>query len=179
MMRTKTLKEDFAKKLSKSMSKNVIKLTVAFAVKQDGYANIQFDKSLESCNQRIHIHVLAEDAIGLKLAVYCVNKECELNSNGLLDIVTEIQHMIGDDGDVAIAIPINLLDKAKDIFGLTPRVFLVDYDMRVWTYFHAGGVTRLLKSNWLEVDDPDESFESEDKSVLSSGVRPHRLQYIV
>ncbi|MEM3551177.1 MAG: hypothetical protein QXN87_05475 [Candidatus Bathyarchaeia archaeon] len=179
MMRIKTLKEEFTKKLSKSMSKNAIKLAVAFSVRQEGYANIQFDKSLEFGSQKMRIHVLAKDAIGLKVAVYCVNRERELNPNELMDIVTAIQHEVGDDGDVAIAIPINLLDKAKDIFGLTPRVFLVDYDMRVWTYSHAGGVTQMLKPDWLGADEPDAFVESEDKSELPNGARLHSLQYIV
>jgi len=133
------------------ISKNALKLAAALELRSEGYSRISFDRPIESCIGKVYIHVLGEDALGFRIAIYCINKAQELNPNRVLDIVTEIQQDIGDDGDVAIAIPINLLDKAKEIFGFTPRVFLIDHEMRVWVHSRASGVTQMFKQNGLGI----------------------------
>jgi hypothetical protein len=153
--------KDSREKSTVHISKNALKLAAALELRSEGYSRISFDKPIESCLGKVYIHVLGEDALGFRMAIYCINKAQELNPNRVLDIVTEIQQDIGDDGDVVIAIPINLLDKAKEIFGFTPRVFLIDYEMRVWVHSRASGVTQMFKQNWLGTNGLEVSDEIE------------------
>jgi len=162
-----------------SISKNALKLAAALELRSEGYSRISFDRPIESCVGKVRIHVLGEDELGLRMAVYCINREHELDPNEVLDIVTAIQQNIGDDGDVAIAIPINLLDKAREIFGFTPRVFLIDYEMRVWVHSHAGGVTRILKKSGLGINMSEGLDKIEDQKERTYAAESCNVGYIV
>jgi hypothetical protein len=170
-------------KSAASISKSALKLAVALELRSEGYSRISFDRPIESCVGKVRIHVLGEDELGLRMAVYCISREHELNPNDVLDIVTAIQQSISDDGDVAIAIPIDLLEKAGEIFGMTPKVFLVDYDMRVWVYTHYhGGVTKALKRGWLEIrgqNDLDEDDDQQQKTQCLSAAKACTVEYVV
>jgi len=167
-----------------TIPKSAIKLAVALQLRSEGYDEIAFDKPIDTCVGRVYIHVLAEDPLELKVAVYCINKVEEINPNRLLDIVTAIQQIIGDDGDVAIAMPINLLSKAGQIFGMTPRVFLVDYEMRVWVYTHYhSGVTRALKRDLLEMKGQegglDEDEGQQQETPCLDAAKACNIEYVV
>jgi len=162
-----------------SISKNALKLAAALELRSEGYSRISFDRPIESCVGKVRIHVLGEDELGLRMAVYCINREHELDPNEVLDIVTAIQQSIGDDGDVAIAIPITLLNKAEEIFGMTPKVFLVDAGMRVWVYTHLGGVTRMLKRSWLGIGEPENHDKNEDQQEQLYATKSCSIEYVV
>lgn len=92
------------------------------------------------------------------------------------DTVEVIQKALGEDVDVAIAMPINLLNKAKEIFGITRKMFLVDGELRVWTHPRDDAYTEMIKHAMLSQrrdDAPD------NKDGLQDSCRWESLGYVV
>ncbi|MGQ9691457.1 MAG: hypothetical protein ACUVQY_09405 [Thermoproteota archaeon] len=152
-----------------------IKLALAVELRLEGYTRIEFDRVVVENGLRVPVHVLAEDEIGNRLAIYCIHNPEGLRPEEVLEAVATIQRQIGQDGEVVIAIPISLLDVAGDIFGLAPRIFAVDNELRVWSHACVGGVTTLIKHS-LPLSMPDES----DEDALEPDVRTagRNIQYI-
>jgi hypothetical protein len=122
-----------------------LKLSVALELKLEGYDHITFDKVIDINSTKAWVHVLAEDELGLSLAVICINRPGNLDPNALLDLVSAVQRKLGEDCEVAVAIPLTLLNKAADIYGLTPRIFLVDDKLRVWIHSCRHGITDAIR----------------------------------
>lgn len=129
----------------RDMSLTSLKLTIALELKAEGYTHIEFDKVVELNSRRAKIHVLGRDEIGDCLAVLCINRLKEVNLNILADTVEVVQKNFGEDGDVAIAIPISLLEEAGALFGITNRVFLVDHECRVWSHSCDNAYVKMIK----------------------------------
>jgi hypothetical protein len=128
-----------------STSLDTLKLSVALELKLEGYTHIAFDKVIDINSTKARVHVLAEDELGLSLAVICINRPGNLDPNALLDLVSVLQRKLGEDCEVAVAIPLTLLNKAADIYGLTPRIFLVDDRLRVWIHSCRHGITDAIR----------------------------------
>lgn len=130
----------------KTLTLDAIKLAVALELKLNGYTYITFDKTINMYGKKAKIHVTAEDELGVRYAVICINNPAKLDPDELIDMIRAIQPEVGDGGEVAIAIPIDLIDEAKDVFGLTRRMFLVDYELRVWISTSPRSVVDLIKA---------------------------------
>ncbi|MGB9959863.1 MAG: hypothetical protein ACPLKQ_05020 [Candidatus Bathyarchaeales archaeon] len=123
---------------------NQLKLAIALELKAEGYSAIIFDKVIETKKGKVRVHVFGEDTLGV-LAVVCINRLEQLNLSSLVDSVEGIQQVLGEDGDVAIAMPMHLINKADDIFGITGKVYLVDNAFRVWTHLCDNAYTKMIK----------------------------------
>ncbi|MGB9841405.1 MAG: hypothetical protein ACPLKZ_01640 [Candidatus Bathyarchaeales archaeon] len=123
-----------------------IKLAVALDLKLNGYVHITFDRPILVHGRKEKIHIHAEDDLGISYAVICISSPAKLDPNSIIDAVSAIQAEIGVEGEVAVAIPISLLDKAKDLFGLTRQMFMVDGELRVWTSTSPRSVADLIKA---------------------------------
>lgn len=130
----------------RSLTLDDIKLAVALDLKLNGYVHIKFDKPILVHGRKEKIHIHAEDDLGISYAVICISSPAKLDPNSLIDVLSAIQAEIGEEGEAAITIPIHLLDKAKDLFGLTRQMFLVDYELRVWTSTSPRSVADFIKA---------------------------------
>lgn len=115
----------------RTLTLNHIKLAVAMELRADGYGTIVFNRVLGTYDRRIRVHVYCEDELAQRLAVYSVNKPCQVKPNDVLDVISAIGKGIRD-CDVAIAFPTSLLPKAEALIGMTNNVFMVDDSGRVW-----------------------------------------------
>jgi hypothetical protein len=111
-----------------------LKLAVALELCLDGYDNVTFNKVIECGSGRVCVHVFAEDAIGSKVAVYCVGRIEEAMGDNLANVVYTITESIGDDCQVAIAIPIDLMNIVDKIADVIYRIYLIDSAGRVWIH---------------------------------------------
>lgn len=170
---------DKSKSRPKDMPLASLKLAVALELKAEGYKHIKFDKIVESNCSKVKIHVLGEDELGIRLAVLCINRLEGLNISGLTEAVEVVQRAIGEDGDVAIAIPIVLLEKANDIFDVTDRVFLVDTEYRVWTYSSDSAYTKVIKYAMLRQHELSLSEKDDEKSNIAGGQQDTRITYVI
>ncbi|MEM3361339.1 MAG: hypothetical protein QXV85_09075, partial [Candidatus Bathyarchaeia archaeon] len=93
----------------------------------------------------------------------------------LSDAVEAVQRALGEDGDVAIAIPISLLDKAGGIFGITRRMFLVDGELRVWTHLRDNAYTEMIKRIMLS---QRQDSASDDKDDIQQSCGWEGLDYV-
>ncbi|MGB9959694.1 MAG: hypothetical protein ACPLKQ_04140 [Candidatus Bathyarchaeales archaeon] len=128
-----------------SITMNQLKLCIALELKSEGFDKVFFDRGVEALGRKVRVHVLAEDELGECLAVICVNRVGGLDPLGLSDAVEVVQRALGENGDVAIAIPVSLLNKAKEIFGIARKMFLVDRELRVWTHLRDNAYTEMIK----------------------------------
>jgi len=132
-------KEKVRQKSSLTLSQ--IKLSVALELKAEGYENVFFDEVVEFKGRRAKAHVFCEDEDGFCLAVYCINRADLIR----VDKVFEVVDIISRGGyEAALAFPLNLLNKATEVIGLTRRVFMVDQDGRVWVHYPWQG-SRLIE----------------------------------
>ncbi len=134
------------KKTHRSLTLGDLKLAVALDLKLNGYVHITFDKPILIHGRKEKIHIHAEDDLGISYAVICISSPAKLDPNSIIDALSAIQAEIGEEGEVALAIPISLLDKVKDLFGLTRQMFLVDYELHVWTSTSPRSVADLIKA---------------------------------
>jgi|GEM_PF-2698208 len=169
------------KRTTAAMPLNELKLAIALELKLEGYTYITFDKVVDIDYAKARVHVLAEDELGLSLAVICINRSENLDPNTLLDLVSDVQRKLGEDCEVAIAIPLALLDKAADVFGFTPRMFMVDNKFRVWVHYGRHGVTDEIRSNLLShVATNDMTTDYNIKNAQHDlHVQMHDMKYIV
>ncbi|MCX8153614.1 MAG: hypothetical protein N3E52_04180 [Candidatus Bathyarchaeota archaeon] len=153
-----------------------LKLSIAMELRSEGYSKVFFDKVIEAFGRKARVHVLAEDELGCSLAVICMNKPGELDLGGLSDAVEVVQRSLGEDGEVAIAIPVGLLGKARKIFGITRKVFLVDEELRVWTHLCDRAYTGMIKHVMLS---QRQNGALDDKEDLPSSCEWQNLDYVV
>ncbi|MDW8024235.1 MAG: hypothetical protein RMJ15_11000 [Nitrososphaerota archaeon] len=154
---------------------NQLKLCIAMELKSEGFSTVVFDKLLEVYDRRIKVHVYGEDELGLRIAVYCVNRPCHVKPNEILDIVNLIRSGI-EDCDVALAFPLVMLDRAKVLIGLTSKVYMIDDDGKVWVHhlwniMHEDPILPALSSAHYQVDEDSEIHIREASQV--------RLHYVV
>jgi len=157
-----------------------IKLNVALELKAEGYTHIEFDRVVELNDLKTKIHVFGEDELGVRLAVLCINKPEKLDVGVLADAVEAIQRVIGEEGDVALAIPIGLLEKSRDIFGITNRVFLVDWENRVWSHSCDNAYIKMIKHAMLMQHEctSSEDEDADPQANLHCGWQGTSLSYV-
>jgi len=138
-----------------------LKLAIAMELRAEGFYKVVFDEVVEDGGRKVRVHVLGDDEVGLRLAVICINRADRLVVGSLADDVEAVQRALGEDCEVTIAIPITLLDKAGEIFGITSRIFLLDTEYRVWTHACDSAYTKMVKKVMLSEcqDDPPEVNE--------------------
>ncbi|MEM3627589.1 MAG: hypothetical protein QXZ25_06140 [Candidatus Bathyarchaeia archaeon] len=158
-----------------SLNMNQLKLSIALELRSEGFNKVFLDKVFEAFGRKVRVHVFAEDELGECLAVICVNKVGGLDPVGLSDAVEAVQRALGEDGDVAIAIPISLLDKAGGIFGITRRMFLVDGELRVWTHLRDNAYTEMIKRIMLS---QRQDSASDDKDDIQQSCGWEGLDYV-
>jgi len=123
------------KKNGNNISISQLKLAVALELSVEGYDTIVFDRIISAHGRKMKVHVYCEDEIGTRVAVLCLNKSEELKPSEVFEAIEFIESHI-EDCRVALALPIALLPRAGDIIGLTGRVYLVDFEGRVWVHDH-------------------------------------------
>jgi len=111
-----------------------MKLAVALELCLDGYDNVTFNKVIECGSERVCVHVLAEDTLGSKVAVYCVGRIEQAMRDNLANVVYTIAESIGEDCQIAIAIPIDLMNIVDEIADVVYRIYLIDSAGRVWIH---------------------------------------------
>jgi hypothetical protein len=118
-----------------NISISQLKLAVALELKAEGYDTIIFDRVISAHGRKMKVHVYCEDEVGTRIAVLCLNKSEDLKPGEVFETVEFIESHI-EDCRVALALPIALLPRACEIIGLTGRVYLVDFEGRVWVHDH-------------------------------------------
>lgn len=113
---------------------NQLKLSVAAELRAAGYTRIKFDHVVEACGIRVKVHVLDEDEISVRLAVYCISDSSKADPYDLLGRIKVINAEI-EDCEVALAFPIALLPKIEVLIGLTKRFYMVDDSGMVWVHY--------------------------------------------
>ena len=111
-----------------------LKLATALELWLDGYDNIAFNKMIGRGNKRVCIHVYAEDTMGSKVAICCVGRSEQAKRDNLADVVYMITESIGEDCQIAITIPINLMDMVDEIADVVYRIYMIDSAGRVWIH---------------------------------------------
>lgn len=158
-----------------SLTMNQLKLSIALELRSEGFNKVFFDREVEAFGRKVKVHVLAEDELGGCLAVICVNRVGGLDPVSLSDAVEVVQRALGEDADVAIAMPINLLNKAKEIFGITRKMFLVDGELRVWTHLRDNAYTEMIKRVMLS---QRRDGAPDDKDGMQHSCRWESLGYV-
>jgi hypothetical protein len=156
---------------------NQLKLSIAMELKCEGYSTVIFDKLIEACGRKIRVHVYCEDELGLRMAVYCINKSSQIKPHEIFDIVELVRNGV-EDCDVALAFPLALLPKAQVLIGLTTRVYTLDDYGRVWIHYPSNNIHR--KTSWIDQDltnpEADEGIEALNGFVATTQMR---LSYVV
>ncbi|MEM3463628.1 MAG: hypothetical protein QXL91_02070 [Candidatus Bathyarchaeia archaeon] len=163
----------------KDISLASLKLTVALELKAEGYTHIEFDKVVELNDLKVRVHVLGEDELGTRLAVLCINRLEKFNSSGLADAVEAVQRALGEEGDVAIAISISLLEEARDLFGITNRVFLVDHECRVWSHSCDNAYVKMIKYAMMRQHGENRPSEGCEGVYAASWRAQQFIEYVV
>lgn len=140
-----------------------MKLTVALELHFEGYTQILFDRTFAYAGRKVHVHVLAEDALGFKVAALCFNGVRKIVPNEVMEVVDLVERALGEDCEVVIAIPLGLLAKAKDIVGLTNRIFAVDTHGRVWIHNVGSRRSQAVLSGWNAIEDSEDPVETTTK----------------
>lgn len=164
-------------KISFTPTLNQLKLSIAMELKSEGYSTIVFDKLIETCGRIVRAHVYCEDELGLRMAVYCINKPSQVRPNEILDVIELIKSSV-EDCDVALAFPLTLLRKAEVLIGLTGKVYMLDSDGRVWIHYHWNGMHDKAMGAPLNFVN---SRAEEDSEALNGRVEitQMRLPYVV
>jgi hypothetical protein len=152
---------------NKVMSLNMMRAVAAIELRYEGYDKIEFDKIIEYSNYKACVHVVGEDPLGIVTAIYCINRREALNPNRIMDVISLIEAAMGDECEVVLAIPLELIDDARDIIGITKRTFLIDRCGRVWVYSAYHG----LKPGSLCLQEED-ADEEEEALLAGSQMRP-------
>lgn len=118
----------------KSVDVETMKLAVAFELYLEGYDTIVFNRTVKKGNNRVRIHVFAKDTVGSRVAVYCIHRPEQAGRNHLQDVVYTIVDGLGDDCQIAIAVPINLMDVVNEAAEHVYRIYMVDENGRVWIH---------------------------------------------
>jgi len=163
----------------KSIALDALKLAVALELRLQGYTHITFNEPIRTCNGQVLVHVFGEDDLGLSIAVYCINRPEKLNPGKLMDIVEAIQRKIGPDGDVVLALPVDLLEKVDNIYGLTPKLFIVDRNLRVWVNTYDRAVANIFKQTTATAALNEEREVGIYPPTFDEDPRTSGMQYIV
>lgn len=165
------------RKAGHTLTLNQIKLAVAMELKADGYSTIVFDRVLNYSDRKFKVHVYCEDELGQQLAVYCLNKPCQVKPNDVLDIINAIGNEVMD-CDVAIAFPTSLLPKAEVLIDMTSSVFMVDDSGRVWVHHPWSGMRGVAVQTPLVSCGIDAEDEEHDMSGMAIRSSQMQLPYV-
>jgi len=163
-------------KANSTLTMNQLKLSVAMELRLEGYGSIVFDKMVEVCGRRARIHVYYEDDVHVGEAVYCINNPRRVNPKEVFEVLEIIRTWLARnsiDCVVSLAFPLSLLPKVKALIGLTPKVYMVDEEGRVWIHHPWGNVRRTE----ISMDDPiieedEEYMENSDQfSAMNTQMR--------
>jgi len=119
---------------------NQLKLCAASEFRAEGF-DVTFDRVIELSGRRIRFHVYCEDVLGTRVAAICVNEVNDARIREVFDVIDSVRFS-GEDIEVVVCFPISLLNRARVLIGITPRVFMVDCDGRVWVHYPWQGVRR-------------------------------------
>ena len=111
-----------------------MKLSVALDLCLEGYDSVMFTRCIKAGRKHVRVHVFAEDTLGSRVAVYCIHRPEQAGRNHLQDVVYTIVDGLGDDCQIAIAIPINLMDVVNGVAEHVYRIYMVDENGRVWVH---------------------------------------------
>ncbi|MEM3588169.1 MAG: hypothetical protein QXO71_12725 [Candidatus Jordarchaeaceae archaeon] len=153
-----------SKNSGSTLTLNQLKLAVALELRSEGYENIVFDKVIECFGRKIRIHIFAEDELGSRIAVHCVNRTADMNPRAIFDLIHSIRSNV-EDCEVTLVFPLSLLSRASAIIGMTSRIFAVDHEGRVWVHYPFED-TRLVKALREAFEDTTED-ESDQKTQLA------------
>jgi hypothetical protein len=154
----------------------VMKLSVALNLCLEGYDEVTFNKRFGTGSRQVCVHVFAEDTVGSKVAVYCISRTELAKRDSLVDVVYRIADYVDGDCQIAVAIPLRLLNMVHEIKDVVYRIYMVDEDGRVWVHDPSRhfGVSRLR----AEVKDTYRS--AGHYSVKMQRLTPcERIQYVV
>jgi hypothetical protein len=151
----------------KVVSLNMMRVAAAIELRYEGYDKIEFDRVIEYGNYKARVHIVGEDPLGIVTAIYCINRREALDPNRVMDVINLIEVVLGDECEVVLAIPLELIDDARDIIGITRRTFLIDKCGRVWVH----STYRWLKPGNLRLQE-DDDYEEETLPHAFSHMRP-------
>jgi len=122
------------KDAGKHITLETMKLSVALDLCLEGYDIVMFNRCIKTGRKHVRVHVFAEDTVGLRVAVYCIHRPEQAGRDHLQDVVYTIVDGLGDDCQIAIAIPINLMDVVNGVAEHVYRIYMVDENGRVWVH---------------------------------------------
>ncbi len=111
-----------------------MKLAVALDLCLEGYDEVTFNKRFSGGDVDVCVHVFAEDAVGSKVAVYCVGGAELSKRDKLADVVYQIADCVGEECQIAIAIPLRLLNLVDEVKDVVYRIYMVDEGGRLWVH---------------------------------------------
>ncbi|MBC7130919.1 hypothetical protein H5T51_06860 [Candidatus Bathyarchaeota archaeon] len=82
----------------------------------------------------VRVHVLAEDHLGSRVAVYCLRDSGEVNSGKIVEILDSIESYFFGDCTLAVAIPYHLMHLTAIISRLACRIYVIDAEGKVWIH---------------------------------------------
>jgi hypothetical protein len=124
----------YHKNAGSSSLMEVTKLSVALDLYLDGYDEITFNRWFGEGGEQVCVHVFAEDSGGSKVAVYCVSRAEMAKRDKLASVVHRIMECIGDDCQIAVAIPLRLMSVVHEVKDTVYRIYMVDECGRVWIH---------------------------------------------
>jgi hypothetical protein len=133
-----------SKRQTWKVKKNSLQLAVGLELRLDGY-NVTFDKVIRGVHERVCVDIFAEDEFEARIAVCCAEKTNVLNQRlkSLLNVIVESH---GADCEVAVAIPVTMMDLVDELLKYVFKVYMVDFCGRVWLYDGGkGGVHPAIK----------------------------------
>jgi hypothetical protein len=177
-LKVNPMSKTFRKPSKGSITLETMKLAVALELCLDGYDNVTFNKVVEYGSERVYIHVFAEDTLGSKVAVYCVGRIEQAMRDNLANVVYAIAESVGEDCQIAIAIPFNLMNMVDEIADVVYRIYLIDSAGRVWVHDPSRhfSINRTGKLSKLEQKPEKENWRWVD---ANNSVSVKKVQYIV
>jgi hypothetical protein len=161
----------------KNVDVETLKLAVAFELYLEGYDTVVFNRTVKSGDNRVRVHVFARDTLGSCVAVYCIHRPEQAGQEHLQSVVCTIVDGVGDDCQIAIAIPINLMAAVSEIAEHVYRIYMVDEDGRVWLH----DPSRHFSTNRLggEMKAVNQSVEVHHPAKMQRLALDERIQYVV
>ena len=165
------------KDAGKHITLETMKLSVALDLCLEGYDSVMFNRCIKAGRKHVRVHVFAEDTVGSRVAVYCIRRPEQAGRNHLHDMVCTIVDGLGDDCQIAIAIPINLMAAVSEIAEHVYRIYMVDEDGRVWLH----DPSRHFSTNRLggEMKAVNQSVEVHHPAKMQRLALDERIQYVV
>jgi hypothetical protein len=165
------------KDAGKHITLETMKLSVALDLCLEGYDSVMFNRCIKAGRKHVRVHVFAEDTVGSRVAVYCIRRPEQAGRNHLHDMVCTIVDGLGDDCQIAIAIPINLMYVVNEVAEHVYRIYMVDENGRVWIH----DPSRQFNINCLrgKMKVADRSVVEHPPAKMRRLTLAERVQYVV